>query len=330
MRWITTVLLCLVTATALVAQTDESTPNLVSAEICAADGSVWAYFEDGVYDVFRLEDNTRVNLTNDDANDYFAALSPDRRQIAFISDRGGDVPELYLMNPEGKDIRQLTRDGLANGFFNWSIDSRLIAYVAFYDAGADWEEVFANQEDFAGQEGNIFVIDVQTEDVVQLTEGFAGIRVVVWNFERTQIAFAGEYEGVMGIYTVPAEGGEARLVTDFSESAFATSMFWSLNSRYIVYMTSDDNNYRSYIVEVETGSLIELPDDSPENMPPLFSGWTADSTSIVRLSFSSSPPEYEMVNIETGEVTPIWDFTGYALCLENVRATNAMLSQSSS
>lgn len=323
MRWILTVLLCLVMAAPLAAQT----PNLVSAEICEAEGSVWAYRQDGVYDVFRLEDDTTVNLTNDEANDFFAAISPDREQIAFISDRRGNVPELYLMSPEGEDIRRLTRDGIAKGFLNWSIDSRQIAYAGFYDAGMDWEEVFSDQDNFVGLEGDVFVVDVETGDVTQLTEGFTAISVVVWNFERTQIAFAGEYEGVTGIYLVPAEGGDARLVTELDASDFATGLYWSLDSRYIATMIREANDdYRSDIVEVETGNVIELPDSSTEDMPSLFSGWTADSTSIVRLSFASSPPEYEMVNIETGEVTQLWDFTSYALCLENVRATNAMLS----
>jgi hypothetical protein len=75
MRWITTVLLCLLTTISVIAQTDESAPNLVFADFCDSEGSVLAHFEGGVYDVFRVVDNDLINLTNDDANDYFAATA---------------------------------------------------------------------------------------------------------------------------------------------------------------------------------------------------------------------------------------------------------------
>lgn len=325
-RWTVGILLCFFAVAPLAAQSEDA-PNLVSAGICSASGSVFAYSESGVYDVFRVDENEMTNLTNDDANDYIAALSPDRTQIAFISDRSGGGVELYLMSPDGQDIRQLTDDGLLKSHFNWSLDSRRIAYAAFHNAGADWQDVFASEESFTGQAGDVFTVDVETGDVTQLTDGFAGIRVVAWNTGRTQIAFAGEYEGVMGLYTVSAEGGDARLIIELNEPVYPSGLYWSLDSRYIAYTASSDSDYRSHIVEVETGSLTELPDDTSEDMPPLFSGWTADSKSIIRLSFStsSSTPEYELVNIETGEVTPLLEFTSYAFCLENVRAANALL-----
>jgi TolB protein len=52
------------------------------------------------------------NLTRNPAYDTAPALSPDGKQIAFVSTRGGPQ-ELYVMNADGSDQRALTQTALA-------------------------------------------------------------------------------------------------------------------------------------------------------------------------------------------------------------------------
>jgi len=68
-----------------------------------------------------------VRLTNSPGYDAECSFSPDGARILFVSDRDGD-PDIYVMNADGGDVRQLTdAPGYDGGPF-FSPDGRWIAY----------------------------------------------------------------------------------------------------------------------------------------------------------------------------------------------------------
>ena len=58
----------------------------------------------------------------------WAAWSPDRQKIAFMSNRDGDPgdPEIYVMDADGSDVQQLTRHKGFDGSPHWSPDGNQI------------------------------------------------------------------------------------------------------------------------------------------------------------------------------------------------------------
>jgi TolB protein len=73
----------------------------------------------------------RVLAAKPDSDAHSARPSPTRDEIVFVSDRGGDF-DLYLMNADGSDVRQLTRTPERHEFApRWSPDGeRLLVTVA--------------------------------------------------------------------------------------------------------------------------------------------------------------------------------------------------------
>jgi Tol biopolymer transport system component len=68
-------------------------------------------------------------LTDDPASDRAPHWSPDGQRIAFMSNRGGQLYQLWIMNPDGSGLRQITqetRGPVTN--FAWSPDGQRIAY----------------------------------------------------------------------------------------------------------------------------------------------------------------------------------------------------------
>jgi Tol biopolymer transport system component len=64
-----------------------------------------------------------VNLTDNPADDYFPAWSPDGTRIAFVSYRDGN-PEIYVMNADGSNPARLTDNPASDYSPSWSPGSQ--------------------------------------------------------------------------------------------------------------------------------------------------------------------------------------------------------------
>jgi Tol biopolymer transport system component len=73
-------------------------------------------------------------LTGDES-DTAPALSPDGKQVAFMSRRNGNW-DVYVVNSDGSGLRQLTDDPAEDGLPTWSPDGRVIAFVS--NRGGPW------------------------------------------------------------------------------------------------------------------------------------------------------------------------------------------------
>ena len=88
---------------------------------------------DGNHEVYMMnpDGSEQVNLTQHPATDFEAAWSPTGEQILFVSDRGGKgVRDLYLMDPDGSNIRRVFREKIKGNKRSptWSPDGKRFAY----------------------------------------------------------------------------------------------------------------------------------------------------------------------------------------------------------
>lgn len=68
--------------------------------------------------------------------DTAPSLSPDGQQVVFMSRRGGNNWDVYIVNIDGSDIRRLTEDEASDGLPIWSPDGNAIAFAS--DRGGPW------------------------------------------------------------------------------------------------------------------------------------------------------------------------------------------------
>ena len=73
------------------------------------------------------EANVLVQLTHEPGYDAECSYSPDGSTILFVSDRDGD-PDIYVMDADGRNVRQLTNEPGYDGGPFFSPDGRFIAY----------------------------------------------------------------------------------------------------------------------------------------------------------------------------------------------------------
>lgn len=143
-------------------------------------------------------DGTPRNLTSDHAMDSDPAWSPDGRTIAYTSDKGGGLPQLWLRDLASGRDRQLTRLDTQPLGAAWSPEGDRIAFI---DVDGRW-----------GVAG-LCVVEVATGKVTRLQASLPQPGSPTWSADGKRIAlplsklFSKSFrEGLNQIWIVPADG----------------------------------------------------------------------------------------------------------------------------
>src|SRR5215210_595139 len=105
-------------------------------------GSAAAYdpYTGDIY-VVSVTGGARHALTDAAEQEYFPALSPNGRRIAYVRDAEPD-PQLWLMNADGSGQRQLTFSPGEKLRPVWSRDGRRLAFMAWNRSRCDEDVLF--------------------------------------------------------------------------------------------------------------------------------------------------------------------------------------------
>jgi Tol biopolymer transport system component len=114
-------------------------------------------------------------LTDGSAYDASASWSPDGKSIVFDSNRAGNGFRVYSMDPDGKNVRDLSQSDNPRGnvFPTWSPDGKRIAF-------SDWAPDETLQ---------IFTMDADGKNKKQLTKEGIFNTYVSWSPDGKQLAY---------------------------------------------------------------------------------------------------------------------------------------------
>jgi tol-pal system beta propeller repeat protein TolB len=147
---------------------------------------------DGIW-VMRADGKNPHRLTNQD--DIDPTWSPDGSMISFASSRTGQR-QLYIMDADGSNIRQITDLNDMGGRSTWSPDGK---FIAFYRGPAG--------------DHNVFVVEVATKATTRLTSGGDNLGPS-WSPDGNWIAFTSFRDGNNEIYIMHPDGtGVTRLTS---------------------------------------------------------------------------------------------------------------------
>src|SRR6201996_8815977 len=83
----------------------------------------------------------KLNVPHDYECNNDKGISPDGTKLAFSASRGDDGSEVFLADPDGRNIRQITNVS-PSYFHGWSPDNKILAYVAQRRAGGDQYDIY--------------------------------------------------------------------------------------------------------------------------------------------------------------------------------------------
>jgi Tol biopolymer transport system component len=221
------------------------------------------------------------------------AVSPDGRRIAFYLSDG----EVYVMNAEGTDIRNLTNHPAADAFPAWSPDGTRIAFNSnrdgstdvfvmnadgsnpinltnnpAFDGGATWSPdgsriAFQSERDGNGE---VYVMNADGSDPVNLTVNEASDQVPAWSHDGQRIAFKSDRGGLYSeLFVMDADGGN-QAVVDLGPLGIYFPK-WSPDDAWIAFDGGAELDNEVLIVRPDGTGLTNLTDNSTHDFFPAWS-----------------------------------------------------------
>ncbi len=209
--------------------------------------------------------------------------SPEGKRLAFVSDRDGNK-EIYLMNIDGSDLRNLTNHEADDWTPAWSPDGTEIAFSSMRDG--NWE---------------IYIMWSDGSYPVRLTNDPEADIAPAWSPDGKWIAFASRRDGDWDIYVMDRSGGNLKQLTNARGSDLSPA--WSPDGRYIAFESNRDGNAEIYLMQAngeQQQNLTRAP-HANDHWP----AWSPDGTRIAFCSNRDGEWGIYIMRIDGGDVVRI-------------------------
>ena len=223
-----------------------------------------------------------------------ALWSPNGKWIAFVSERPGqlsgspaDKRQIYLMSADGGEARQLTKVEKGVNSFEWSKDSKKIAFTAEDPECKAAKDRKENSGVYEVVHGDYTMVHLWTLDLPvsesaapsepkRLTDGTAfSVGDFEWSPEGTKIAFSAQRDPDLissetaDIYVVTVVDGKVKRIVDTPGPD--RNPHWSPDGQRIAFTTAAGSKYFFYtnskvaVVDADGGTPRILTDGFDEN-----------------------------------------------------------------
>lgn len=180
-------------------------------------------------------------------------------RFAFASSRDGDF-EIYVMNPDGTDLQQLTDDAANDHRPTWSFDGSSIAFVS----------------DRSGTD-QIWLMKEDGSDLRQLTDVSGGADGPSWSDDGNTVLFNQADPQV--VYLIGIDGRDVRKVIGAADHGFdyMADAALSPDGKQVVFTGVMGTDVDLYLVSTSGGHAVALTDTATEKGS---AAWSPDSTRI--------------------------------------------------
>lgn len=252
-------------------------------------------------------------------------------KIAFV----GDSPskEVFSMDFDGHDLKQLTRTATINLSPDWSPDGRSLMFMSYLNRHPDlWvldlpssrmhslsSRPGINASPRYSPDGNFIALSMSFEAIPKiylltpqgqirkrLTSGRGNDISPTWSPDGSTIAYVSDQAGSPQLYTAPVSGGQPRRIT--FQNNYNTDPDWSPRGDLLAFSSRIDGRFQICTIRTD-GSDLRVLTDKGSNQDP---AWSPDGRMI---AFSSNREGGKRIYImdARGQIqVPVSSLTGKA------------------
>jgi TolB protein len=184
------------------------------------------------------------------------AWSPDGKKLAFASNKDGNA-EVYLMNPDGSDQKNLTQNGARDGSPSFTPDGKKILFTSDRDGG----------------EAEIYTMDVSGGNATRLTNTAERETTPKMSPDGKRIAFYRAVNNVSALHVMNADGAGDTKVLDVGNVRFGGGLSWSPDGKKLAYVTDKDGNFEVYVTSLDGTEQRNLSQHGGRDLSPAW--WAA-------------------------------------------------------
>jgi len=194
--------------------------------------------------------------------------SPDGRRIAFTGLAGG-LTDLFVHDVEAGTTKRLTQDAFADLYPEWSPDGRRLAFVT--------DRFSTRLENLQLGNYQIAVVDADGGNIRVVPGASAGKNINPQWAADGSLFFVSDRNGISNVYRAPADGGDARQVTNLATgvsgiTATSPAISYAPGARRLAVSVYQDARHNLYAIEEEqrlAGDVpIALASLQPAQLPP--------------------------------------------------------------
>jgi Tol biopolymer transport system component len=238
-------------------------------------------------------------------------------KIAFRSARDGNDSDIYVMDPDGSNLTNLTNNlfpFLPDSDPDWSPDGTKIVFCV-------------NVDEFS--QDNIVVMDANGTNAVTLTHGSTEF-APVWSPDGKKIAFVSVRDGNSEIYVMHADGSNQINLTNnpAADGPFGDGPCWSPDGGKIAFASDrGGDGFEIYVMAADGSNPVQLtnrpgvdtdPAWSPDGTKIAFTNYLAPNRDIYVMNADGSNP-IRLTNGPSGNFEPAWSPDGTRIVFTSTR-----------
>lgn len=199
-------------------------------------------------------------------------------QIAFASKRTGTW-EIWLMDWDGSNQRQITRHGALSILPSWAPDNERMVYTSFARGTSD-----------------MYIINRRGGGRIRINSGLSLNTSATFSPVGNDIAFVGSVRGNPDIYLIKDDGSNVRRLT--TTNSIESTPEWSPNGRQIAFTSGRTGTPQIYVMDAEGTNERRISHDGSWNDDAVFS---PDGEKIAYTSRVNGKFQIRIANLINGE-----------------------------